>query len=74
MSAASSPRVSIIVLVHNEGSAVRPVIERLMESVQLANEVLVVYDQEGDVTLPTLRDLCSKYFNLRLVHLSLIHI
>ena len=68
MSAASSPRVSIIVLVHNEGDAVRPVIERLMESVQLANEVLVVYDQEGDITLPTLRDLCTKYTNLRLVH------
>ena len=68
MSAASSPRVSIIVLVHNEGDAVRPVIERLMESVQLANEVLVVYDQEGDITLPTLRDLCTKYSNLRLVH------
>lgn len=68
MSAASSPRVSIIVLVHNEGDAVRPVIERLMESVQLANEVLVVYDQEGDITLPTLRDLCTRYSNLRLVH------
>jgi len=68
VSAASSPRVSIIVLVHNEGDAVRPVIERLMESVQLANEVLVVYDQEGDITLPTLRDLCTKYTNLRLVH------
>jgi len=39
-----------------------------MESVQLANEVLVVYDQEGDITLPTLRDLCTKYSNLRLVH------
>jgi len=68
VSAASSPRVSIIVLVHNEGDAVRPVIERLMESVQLANEVLVVYDQEGDITLPTLRDLCTRYSNLRLVH------
>ena len=68
MSAASTPRVSIVVLVHNEGDAVRPVIERLMESVQIANEVLVVYDQEGDVTLPTLRDLCTKYSNLRLVH------
>lgn len=68
MSTASSPRVSIVVLVHNEGDAVRPVIERLMESVQLANEVLVVYDQEGDITLPTLRDLCTKYSNLRLVH------
>jgi len=68
VSAANNPRVSIIVLVHNEGDAVRPVIERLMESVQLANEVLVVYDQEGDITLPTLRDLCTKYTNLRLVH------
>ena len=68
MSAASSPRVSIIVLVHNEGDAVRPVIERLMESVQLANEVLVVYDQAGDITLPTLQDLRTKYTNLRLVH------
>lgn len=63
-----SPRVSVVVLVHNEGEAVRPVIERLMESVQLANEVLVVYDQESDVTLPTLRELCTKHPSLRLVH------
>jgi len=68
VSAANNPRVSIIVLVHTEGDAVRPVIERLVGSVQLAIEVLVVYDQEGDITLPTLRGLCTRYSNLRLVH------
>jgi len=45
-----TPRVSVVVLVHNEGPAVRPVIERLMESVTLTSEVLVVYDQVDDIT------------------------
>jgi len=63
-----NPRVSVVVLVHNEGESVRPVIERLMESVQLTKEVLVVYDQESDITLPTLHELCTRHSNLRLVH------
>jgi len=63
-----TPRVSVVVLVHNEGPAVRPVIERLMESVTLTNEVLVVYDQVDDITLPTLHAMTTEFANLRLVH------
>lgn len=63
-----TPRASVVVLVHNEGEAVRPVIERLVESVELPHEVLVVYDQQDDITIPTLRDLSSQHPHVRLVH------
>jgi dolichol-phosphate mannosyltransferase len=60
--------VSIVVLVHNEGDHVRPILERLMESVSLPHEVLVVYDDERDITLPLLRRLAEEHPVLRLVH------
>lgn len=59
------PRVSIVVPVYNEGPAANPVIERLFESVTLECEVLVVFDSEDDTTVPYLKELSSRYPNLR---------
>lgn len=46
------PHVSIIVLAYNEGEAIVPCLERILASVQLPCEVLVVYDSPDDPTLP----------------------
>jgi glycosyltransferase involved in cell wall biosynthesis len=46
------PRVSVIVLAHNEGEAIVPCLERILTSVQLPCEVLVVYDSPDDTTVP----------------------
>lgn len=59
------PRVSIVVPVYNEGPAANPVIERLFESVTLDCEVLVVFDSQDDTTVPYLKELSSRYPNLR---------
>jgi dolichol-phosphate mannosyltransferase len=44
------PRVSIIVTAYNEGSRIVPYLDRLLESVKLPCEVLVVFDSPDDST------------------------
>jgi dolichol-phosphate mannosyltransferase len=48
------PRVSIVIPVYNEGEAIEPCLERIFEGVKLACEVLVVYDDPSDGTVPYL--------------------
>jgi glycosyltransferase involved in cell wall biosynthesis len=50
----TTPRVSVIIPVYNEGNAVIPVFERIKESIGIPFEVLAVYDSETDSTLPAL--------------------
>jgi len=46
------PRVSIIVTAYNEGDGIVPYLDRLLESVTLPCEVLVVFDSADDTTAP----------------------
>jgi len=46
------PRVSVVVTAHNEGEHIVGYLERLLESVTLPCEVLVVYDSPDDTTAP----------------------
>jgi dolichol-phosphate mannosyltransferase len=48
----TSPRVSIVVTAYNEGDAITPFLDRVLESVTLPCEVLVVYDSPDDSTAP----------------------
>jgi glycosyltransferase involved in cell wall biosynthesis len=48
----SSPRVSIVVTAYNEGESITPYLDRILESVDLPCEVLVVYDSPDDTTAP----------------------
>lgn len=48
------PRVSIVVTAYNEGDAITPYLDRLLESVTLPCEVLVVFDSPDDTTVPWL--------------------
>ncbi|MDQ1616951.1 MAG: dolichol-phosphate mannosyltransferase [Actinomycetota bacterium] len=48
----SRPRVTIVIPAYNEGSSIIPVLDRLLESVMLACEVLVVVDSPEDSTIP----------------------
>lgn len=50
------PRVSVVVPAYNEGDAILPFLDRLLESVATPCEVLVVYDTEEDTTAPALRE------------------
>jgi glycosyltransferase involved in cell wall biosynthesis len=46
------PLVSVIVLAYNEGEAIVPCLERILASVELPCEILVVYDSPDDTTVP----------------------
>ncbi len=60
-----TPRVSIVIPVYNEGDAVVAVLERILESVALPCEVLVVYDSETDTTVEPLRRFAEREPRLR---------
>ncbi|HJQ82441.1 MAG TPA: glycosyltransferase [Candidatus Binatia bacterium] len=49
--------LSIVVPVYREGEAARAVLERLATAVAVPHEILVVYDQPDDPTIPVIEDL-----------------
>lgn len=52
-----SPRATLIVPVYNEGEAARKHLLRLVEQVAVDCEILVVYDDPSDITIPVVEDL-----------------
>lgn len=46
------PRVSVVITAYNEGEAIVPCLDRVLEAVDLPCEVLVVYDASDDTTAP----------------------
>lgn len=63
-----TPRVSIVIPVYNEGENIEPVLRRLFEAVEIDAEVLVVYDDAHDTTVPVLQQLMVDFPQLRPVH------
>ncbi|MGZ4437296.1 MAG: glycosyltransferase family 2 protein [Nocardioidaceae bacterium] len=52
---ATHPRVSVVIPAYNEGEAIVPVLDRLLEAVTLDCEVLVVVDFPEDTTVPVVQ-------------------
>lgn len=48
----TEPRVSIVITAYNEGDAIVPCLDRVVEAVELPCEILVVVDAPDDTTLP----------------------
>jgi glycosyltransferase involved in cell wall biosynthesis len=61
------PRVSVVVPVYNEGSAITDFLDRVFEAVTLPCELLTVYDDPDDSTVPYLRAYAGREGRLRLV-------
>ncbi len=55
-----SPRVSVVVPAYNEGESIVRFLDRLLESVRLPCEVLVVYDTDADTTRPYVEEYANK--------------
>jgi glycosyltransferase involved in cell wall biosynthesis len=53
----TAPELSIVVPVFNEGAAVEPVLRALTSGVRTRHEILVVYDFDGDTTVPVVARL-----------------
>ena len=64
-------RVSIVIPVFNEGENVKPVLRRIFESVKIDAEVLVVYDDPSDDTVPAIDEMHTEYPALRGLHNTL---
>ena len=57
--------LAIIVPVYNEGEAVEPVLRALSAGVSTPHEIVVVYDFDGDTTVPVIARLTSEVPGLR---------
>ncbi|MFL5681201.1 MAG: glycosyltransferase, partial [Chloroflexota bacterium] len=62
---AAAPELSIVVPVYNEGEAVEPVLRALAAGVRTPHEIVVVYDFDGDTTVPVVARLESSIPGLR---------
>lgn len=62
---APHPQVSVVIPVHQEGASVRRPLRRLLSSVTLPCEVLVVHDTPEDTTVPYLREVSDADPRLR---------
>ena len=62
-----APRVSVVVPAYNEGDHIKPVLDRIFESVRLQCEVLVVVDSEDDSTVPVVGEYANKEPRLRCI-------
>ena len=60
-----SPELAIILPVYNEGEAVEPVLRGLSAAVKTPHELVVVYDFDGDTTVPVVAHLASEIPGLR---------
>jgi glycosyltransferase involved in cell wall biosynthesis len=62
---ADGPIVSVVLPVYNEGDAVEPVLRALSASVATPHELVVVYDFDGDTTVPVIARLEGEIAGLR---------
>jgi glycosyltransferase involved in cell wall biosynthesis len=56
----STPELSIVLPVYNEGEAVEPVLRAMSAGVKTPHELVVVYDFEGDTTVPVVARLAQE--------------
>ena len=61
----AAPELAIVLPVYNEGAAVEPVLRSLSASVTTPHELVVVYDFDGDTTVPVIARLASEIPGLR---------
>jgi dolichol-phosphate mannosyltransferase len=60
-----APELAIVLPVYNEGEAVEPVLRALAASVRTPHELVVVYDFDGDSTVPVIARLAGEIAGLR---------
>ena len=65
MTDAATPELSIVLPVYNEGEAVEPVLRALSAGVRTPHELVVVYDFDGDTTVPVVARLAAEIPGLR---------
>ena len=59
------PELAIVLPVYNEGESVEPVLRALAGGVRTPHELVVVYDFDGDTTVPVIARLTGEIPGLR---------
>jgi glycosyltransferase involved in cell wall biosynthesis len=62
------PRLTIVIPVYREGEAARAVIAAAAAHAPQPHEILVVHDEENDITVPVVEDLRRTHPQVRAVH------
>ncbi len=52
--------LSIVIPVRNEAENIRPMLEALAQALEVPVEILIVYDDESDTTLPVVKSLAAR--------------
>ena len=63
----SKIKLSILIPVFNEGINIKIMLKILNSVVDIEHEILVIYDFEGDNTVPAVESLCDKYPSVKLI-------
>jgi glycosyltransferase involved in cell wall biosynthesis len=61
----AAPELAIVLPVYNEGASVEPVLRSLAAGVSTPHELVVVYDFDGDTTVPVVARLAAEIPGLR---------
>lgn len=61
----TAPELAVVLPVYNEGEAVEPVLRGLSSAVKTPHELVVVYDFDGDTTVPVIARLATELPGLR---------
>lgn len=67
LTATDAPRVTVVIPAYNEAGDIAPVLDRLLESVNLPCEVLVVVDSPDDTTTPWVEKYARTHPAVRLL-------
>lgn len=59
--------ISIILPVYNEGENIKEQVIQIQQKVKFSNEILIVYDFDGDTTVEPAKKLVKQYSNVKLV-------
>jgi glycosyltransferase involved in cell wall biosynthesis len=60
VTAENQPELSVVLPVYNEGEAVAPVVRALVAGIHVPCEILIVYDFDGDTTVPVAKALAAE--------------
>jgi dolichol-phosphate mannosyltransferase len=61
----ASPDLAIVMPVYNEGDAVEPVVRAMTTGVATPHEIVIVYDFDGDTTVPAIVRLATEFPTVR---------
>jgi len=64
----ATPKLSILMPVKDEGKTLPATLKILSALVEVPHEILIVYDDPGDTTVPVVHGLQERYPSIRLIH------